>query len=67
MIQTFEISENEKKIVEQLRNLKPFETISITADAQGRPDSFLLTRTAKMLLITNQKPVFTKARFHLQD
>ena len=65
MIQTFDISENEKKIVEQLRDLKPYENLSIMADAQGRPDSFLITRSSKMLLITNQKPVFTKARFHI--
>lgn len=66
MIQTFELSQNEKRIVEQLRTLKPYETIAITADAQGRPDSFLLQRSSKVLLIHTKEPVYSKARFHLE-
>lgn len=67
MIQTFDITENEKKIVEMLRNLKPYESVTIMADAQGRLDSYLLTRSSKVLLIVNKEPEYVKARFNLKD
>ena len=38
------LTKNETEILEQIRDLKPYETIQIMADAQGRPSSFLITR-----------------------
>jgi hypothetical protein len=67
MIQTIDLTPNEKKIIDQLRTMKPYETISIMADAQGRPDSYILTRTSKMLLINDKKPEYVKARYTLQE
>jgi len=67
MIQTFDLSVNEKKIIDTLRTMKPYEMIQIVADAQGRPDSFLLTKSTKVLLVLNKEAIPIKAKFTLQD
>ena len=58
------ISENEKRIIEQIRSLKPYEFVQITADAEGRPDSFLIHRTSKVLLISRKLPEHVRVRLH---
>jgi len=67
MIQTFDLSTNEKKIIETLRTMKPYEMIQVMADAQGRPDSFLLTRSSKVLLIMGKSETPIKARYTLNE
>ena len=42
------MSENEKQILEALRDLRPYETITIQKDAQGRPDYFIIKREQKI-------------------
>ena len=54
------LTQNEERIVEALRSLKPHEFIQITADVQGRPDSFLVHRSTKVLLIAYSQPLFVK-------
>lgn len=49
-----QLTSNEKWIVETLRSLKPFETISITADKMGKINNFLVVRSQKVLLTDTQ-------------
>lgn len=45
-----DISENEKKIISILRELKPYEKIEISKDKNGQPDYFLVKREQKVVL-----------------
>ena len=40
----------EKRIIEALRTLKPFERIEITADKDGKPGTLLVHRSSKFIL-----------------
>lgn len=44
------MSDNEKKIIEILRELKPFETITIQKDSSGKPDYYIVTREQKIFM-----------------
>jgi len=44
------LTENEKTIIQFLREAKPYETILIRKDTQGKPDSYLITREQKIIL-----------------
>jgi hypothetical protein len=46
----FNVSPSEKRIIEELRSLKPFEQVIITADKQGKPDRFLINYQRKIIL-----------------
>lgn len=43
-----ELTASEKKIVEILREAKPFERLEITKDKDGRPDTYFIHRTQKV-------------------
>ena len=45
-----ELSPQEEYIVNVLRELKPFEVITIHKDKQGVPDSYLLQRSQKIIV-----------------
>lgn len=45
-----EISPAEKLIIEELRNLKPFEQVIITADKEGKPNRFLINFQRKVII-----------------
>lgn len=45
-----ELSPSEERIINELRNLKPFEKIEINADNQGRYDKFLVFKSQKFIL-----------------
>ncbi len=53
------MTDNETYILEALRSLKPFEVIEITADKLGKPDSFIVKRSFKVLLSID-KPINLK-------
>ena len=42
------MSENEKKLLEILRELKPYETITISKDKEGKPDYYIIKREQKV-------------------
>lgn len=46
-----EITPAERQIINELRTLKPFEEIRIVADKEGKPDTFYVARTSKVMLI----------------
>ncbi len=48
-----ELTQNETKILEIIRGLKPFEVLEIKADRQGKPDTFIFHREQKVVLSTN--------------
>lgn len=48
------ISENEMRIIETLRTLKPFEEIKITADKQGKVNNYFVLRSTKVILTDNE-------------
>jgi len=43
-----ELTENEKEIILFLREAKPFETITIQKDANGKPDYYIIKREQKI-------------------
>lgn len=47
-----ELSENEKQIIQILRELRPFERVEITKDQLGRYDNYLVHRSQKIALKT---------------
>jgi hypothetical protein len=44
------MTDNEEKILEILRELKPFETVTVQKDSNGRPDYFIVTREQKIFM-----------------
>jgi hypothetical protein len=54
---TYEISQNEKTILTVIRELRPYESVSIQKDANGKPDFFIINREQKVFLtdLTNKK------------
>jgi hypothetical protein len=46
-----ELTPSEKRIVDEVRTLKPFESMNIVADKDGKPGVFFTTRTTKAILI----------------
>ncbi len=52
----FEISQNEKIMLQAIRELRPYECVSIQKDANGKPDYFIINREQKVFLteLTNK-------------
>lgn len=48
-----ELTQNEKTIIEFLREAKPYEKIEIMKNPDGKPDYYIITRTQK-LVFTNK-------------
>jgi len=48
---TYEISENEKAIIDIMREIKNFETIEIRKDHNGVADSYIVRREQKIHFI----------------
>jgi len=53
------MTDNEKQIIQYLRELKPFERIEITASKDGKLDNFLVHRSSKIIL-TDNNPLYCK-------
>ena len=51
MDEFFKIEPSEKRIIQEIRTLKPFEKIEVTADKEGKPGVYMVTRTSKGILI----------------
>ncbi len=53
---TFDITQNEKTMLATIRDLRPYETVTIQKDANGKPDYFIIQREQKVFLneITNK-------------
>lgn len=45
------LTEHEKKIIEFLREARPYEKIVIQKDSQGRADNYIITREQKIILL----------------
>ncbi len=45
------LTPSEKRVIEDLRTLKPFEKMEITADKDGKPDVYFTVRSTKVILI----------------
>lgn len=45
-----ELTPSEERIINELRNLKPFEKLEVNADNQGRYDKFLVFKSQKFIL-----------------
>lgn len=43
-------TDNEEEIIGAVRSLRPYEQVIITADKTGKPDSYLVVRSSKVLL-----------------
>jgi hypothetical protein len=43
-----EITENEKQIIQFIREAKPYEKIEIQKDKDGKPDYFIIKREQKV-------------------
>lgn len=53
---TLLLSENEIRIINVLRSMKSYEGVFVQADVTGRPDSFIVSRSTKMVLISGEIP-----------
>lgn len=42
---------NEQKILDAVRDLRPYETVTIQKDAHGKPDYFIIHREQKVFLV----------------
>lgn len=49
------LTENEKKIIEIIRELRPFEKIELSKDKLGYLDSYFIHRTQKVSLTSEAK------------
>lgn len=45
------LTQNEQNIIEFIRQAKPFETITIQKDANGKPDYYIFTREQKIYFV----------------
>ena len=54
-----DITQNEKVILNAIRDLRPYESVNIQKDANGKPDYFIIQREQKVFLneITNKRNV----------
>lgn len=50
-----ELTENEKKMIEFLRDARPYEKVTIQKNNQGVPDNYIITREQKIILTKNQE------------
>ena len=48
----FSLSENEIEIVTMIRSLMPFEKVIVNADKNGKADNYLVERSHKVVLST---------------
>ena len=46
-----ELTQNEKDIIEVMRDLRPFEHIEISKDKEGKPDYYIIKREQKVFFI----------------
>ena len=53
MIET--LTNNEKEIIEWLREAKPYEAITVQKDANGKPDYYIMKREQKKYLTSKLK------------
>jgi hypothetical protein len=44
----YELTQNEKAIIDIMREIKPFETIEIRKDQNGHADSYIVKREQKI-------------------
>lgn len=53
---TCEITQNENTMLTAIRDLRPYETVSIQKDANGKPDFYIINREQKVFLtdLTNK-------------
>jgi hypothetical protein len=45
-----ELTENEKQIIEFLREANPYEKIEIQKDSSGKPDYYIISKSQKIIL-----------------
>lgn len=45
-----DLTVQEMTIIDFLREARPYESILITKDQMGRPDTYLITRTQKVII-----------------
>lgn len=45
-----ELTENERKIIEFLRQAHPYEKIEIIKDSSGKPDYYIISKSQKVIL-----------------
>ena len=57
---TYEISFNEKIMLDTIRELRPYESVSIQKDANGKPDFFIINREQKIFLTDQTNKLYTK-------
>jgi hypothetical protein len=58
------LTRNEEVMIEAIRELRPYESVNIQKDANGRPDFFIINREQKVFLTDMTNKLSTKI---LQD
>ncbi len=55
---TYEISQNEKIMLTAIRELRPYESVSVQKDANGKPDFFIINLEQKIFLTDQTNRVY---------
>jgi hypothetical protein len=56
-----DLSDSEEQLIKILRNMKPYERIEIMADAEGKPDVYMVLQSSKRMVFP-KKQVFMQVR-----
>ncbi len=59
--QEFPLTDNETRIINQLRSLNPFERVEIMADATGKLNNYIVIRSTK-IVFSNDEPLYAPVR-----
>lgn len=49
-METIQVTKAEKMILNLIREFKPFEKIEISKDKEGKPDTYLVHRSQKLII-----------------
>lgn len=60
-MQSYDLSEAEWNTVCIMRKLKPYESLSIMADGEGRPDTYIISQSSKRMVLGG-KQVFMQIK-----
>lgn len=62
-----QLSQNEIKIVEKLRAMKPYQKMEIMADGSGKPDTYVVTQAFKEKLTSEGQVQFLHVTLKIKE
>ena len=62
-----QLSQNEIKIIEKLRSLKPYQKLEVMADGSGQADTYVITEAIKQKLEADGRITFLHVTLKRKD